>query len=664
MSGPTATCELWVDGTRVADTGDDVVDGFVTALSGLSITWGRDGPNEQPGPASCVMDFLDPLGHDEILDVLHVGSVTEVWAEGDYTQDSEASWAETVDDPTFQTYPLGVTYDVFNLGASGLTSYPGRQIANVADRGHVAAVFMTGSTGNPRITMIMAPRPFTRTIDPPDAWDTIPRPPYGTTDKWRYRCLFKAPIGTTIMIYPCGHKAPYRTDYVTDQGYARTATGGWDAFEIEVKPVTRAADPAGYWQGLILVASAFINVWWRDQEGTWANQGARIWGDPGHVPEVMIDNLSIQQPGGSVVTRRVLVFSGSITDVAVTPAGTGSSTSIRATAMDLGAQLGNTVIGDSAWPANQWLGQRFDRILQLANIGGSRHIDDPLNTFRLSYQDVDAQPALGLLQDLAQTAGGVLWVATHAITGPFLWLENPALRASVQEFSETGGLIIITQSSRSDISVISACDLIEDGVTWRQDTADVITVVAVTWLEQGTDDEGQPTTTERTVTITDSEALATYGTRRLSVSTELINSADASSLANRILAQARAVAWRLDGLQVDTGVTKAWEVPSVDDATRQIGLLNLLDGTSRMGAALTLVDMPPYAPRGAISSVYVEGGRYDFTEGYWQLALTTSPSAGLGHSATWAEIGAAHPAWKWNQWDPSVQWVETYGVAV
>jgi len=88
--------------------------------------------------------------------------------------------------------------------------------------------------------------------------------------------------------------------------------------------------------------------------------------------------------------------------------------------------------------------------------------------------------------------------------------------------------------------------------------------------------------------------------------------------------------------------------------------LTMLDGTSRMGLGVTLVDMPPYAPRGAISSVYLEGGRYAYADGYWQLALATSPSAAQGASAAWGELDAA---WTWAQWDAGILWVETFGVA-
>lgn len=651
MTGPTATCELWVDGTRVADTGTDLVSGFATALSGLSLTWGRDGQNEQPGPASLSMDLFDPYGNDEALDLLHVGSEVEVWAEGSW--DAGTGYQETFDDPSLESWPLGDAEA--NLYVAPEPSH--RATVLVDDtRGQVLDI----AADKPSVDYVVVripPRRFSPTGELPNAWDD--KLQWEPFDKgWQVGVWVLAPAGSTISTQIPVYTGPYPdASTAAIAGPQVTATGQWQSIG---KTMGVASGPSPGWLG-ITVFVLNLQIRWQDQAParTWGSMGTATWET---VTRVRVDYPSVKSPLG-VQTRRVLAFSGEIANVELTPAGEGS-TSVRAIAMDLGSQLGNTVIGDNPWPV-QTLATRADRIAELAGITSSPRIriDAPLGPLQVSYRDVDAQPAYGLLQDLAQTGGGILWCATHAVTGPYLWIENPTERASLRAFTDTTGLITITGTTE-DVNVLSACDLLEDGAAWRQDTADVITVVAVTWLEQGTDDEGQVTTTERTVTVTDPTAITTYGTRRLSVSTELIHESDATNMANAILATARAVAWRLEGITLDTEVTEDWDIASVDEATREISLLNLLDGTSRMGAALTLVDMPGYAPRGAISSAYVEGGRYDFANGFWKLALATSPSAAQGHSATWAEIGAAHPTWKWNQWNPTVLWVQTYGVTV
>lgn len=664
MPAPSATCELYIDGVRVPDTADQYEAGLVTAMDGLSLTWGRDGQNEQPGPASLSIDFLDPAGNNDILDVLHVGSDVAVWAEGQVPQDSDDNdYVQTFDDGTFDTWPLGTVPDRW----TSWTSSQGFDATVAAETGHGRVLQLGWKSLQGAWTIRIPPRPFSPTGTLPDAWDDIPRYSYSDGTKWGIQFLARIPAGWDMTWGIVRYTGPYVDSSATSGVATITGTGDWQQVAISWSNVLQQNQ---VWLGLYVSVRPVDTYTWQAQTGTWVEH-PETWADHA-IPAVQIDNILIGPPAGSGTTRRVLVFSGQASDVLVAPAGDGLTTAIVSTAMDLGAELGNTVIGDNPWPV-QTAQVRGNRIAQLAGITANPRIriDDSIETLQLSYRDVDAQPAFALLQDLAQSIGGVLWVATHAVTGPFLWVEDPATRAAVQQLVESGGIITIT-GARAGVSIISACDLLEDPVSWRQDTADVITVVAVTWLEQGVDDDGQPATTERTVTITDPSAVAQYGTRRLSIATELIAEADATAMANRILAQARAVAWRLDGLVMDTAVLAqaAEEVDpdddplSVDDATREVALLDLLDGTIRMGAAVTLVDMPAYAPRGAISSVYVEGGKYTFTGGYWVLQLTTTPSAGQGQSVTWGQMKTTHPTWRWNQLDPGIAWLDLFGVTV
>jgi hypothetical protein len=61
--------------------------------------------------------------------------------------------------------------------------------------------------------------------------------------------------------------------------------------------------------------------------------------------------------------------------------------------------------------------------------------------------------------------------------------------------------------------------------------------------------------------------------------------------------------------------------------------------------------------------VYVDGGTYAYTGDGWRLELGTTPAAGQGSSVTWAQMGAAHPDWKWSQFT-AITWVDLYGTTV
>jgi hypothetical protein len=459
---------------------------------------------------------------------------------------------------------------------------------------------------------------------------------------------------------PMWYKSPYTTanmggggDYVLDGDWAWVGSGEWET-RTQTVLVEHLSEPA--WAAVYLDADILTGRRWQDQTGTWA-AAPSTWDDYNRYgTDVYLDEVAIFPP--AMTTRRLLAFSGAVSDVKAVPDSGGLLYTV--TAADLGADLGNKVIGDEAWPV-QTIATRADRIAQLAGITTTPRlrIDPPLDALQVSYRDVDAQPAYALLQDLATTGGGVLWAATHAVTGAFLWIENPDNRVAVAELTLSGGIVVITGQAEN-VSPISACDLLLDGVAWLQDTQDVATVVAVTWAEQTTDDAGLPAPTDRTVTVSAAAGdLDRYGTRRLSITTELVSATDATTYANRALAQARAVGWRAEGFTLDTA-TMPDQLDSLDDATRQISLCNLLDGTTRMGLALTLLDMPAYAPRGAVASYYLEGGRYSYTGGAWALELVASPAAGQGASATWAQLD---PTWRWNMWAPTIQWQDLYGVA-
>ena len=267
---------------------------------------------------------------------------------------------------------------------------------------------------------------------------------------------------------------------------------------------------------------------------------------------------------------------------------------------------------------------------------------------------MDAQGATGLLQELATSVDGVLWPAVHQSLGAYLRLEDPALRASLLQLTLLDGELVVVVQTDPDIGMdLSACLIERDPVTWVQDVADVVTRVAVSWLVQGVDDEGQPTTTDATVQVVDTALEATHGTRRVQVSTQLQDATDAEDVADRILSRSGPDTWRADGLTID-------DVDVVGGAAGVALVLDLLDGTSRIGAPLVLGDLPAWAPTGTDAGVYLEGGDYRFTGGRWVLDLTVSAATGLGGSAAWDDLD---PAWTWDQWHPDLTWNDLRGVS-
>lgn len=240
-------------------------------------------------------------------------------------------------------------------------------------------------------------------------------------------------------------------------------------------------------------------------------------------------------------------------------------------------------------------------------------------------------------------------------TAEYAWTGTPenSTSTATTQTTTTKTVIEVVQSDPDAGLDLSACMILREPVSWVQDVSDVVTRVAASWLVQGVDDEGLPTTTDSTVHVVDTALEEQVGTRSVSVSTQLQSETDAQDVAQRILARTSPEGWRADGLTIDD--------EDVDNSIEGIStMLFLLDGTSRIGTPLVVGDLPPWSPTGAEAGVYLEGGSYDFIDGRWVLQLIVSSAAGLGGSAAWDELDTN---WTWNMFDPSVSWNDIRGVS-
>lgn len=393
-------------------------------------------------------------------------------------------------------------------------------------------------------------------------------------------------------------------------------------------------------------ATELGTIRWVDLDPAWT------WLDYGYV---FIDDIQVLAPAGGV-EQTVLVYSGRITDVSAMWADAPINGAIvSVTAQDFTADLDNVGIGDVPWTVEP-MGDRFARVLELSGLDVAGVVDAGPAARLLSYQDVDNQAATGLLRDFADSTDGVMWSAVHQVTGPYLWVEDPHERASLYVLAVIDGIVrIIPATGAVDAIDLSSCDVLRDPLEWLQSVSDVCTRAAVTWLEQGVDDDGQPETTERTETIIDAGLERTYGVRRISLTTLLQDAGDAADIATSLLARTAQTGFRASGATIDDGV--------LIDATAADTemLLRLLDGTRRIGQALRITDLPEWSPIAAPAPLYLEGGSYVFDNGRWVLSLNVSTPTGADNSAVWNDLD---PAWRWVDFDPEISWSDMRGVGI
>ena len=580
-----------------------------------------------------------------MLDAVHVGSQVEVWSKAfvPASKSEVMTWTEFAG--------VGALNPGLWDGTAGLDvtveTRLGRRAAWISVPGNYA---WSG-------TIAFPPDFFAPEGIQPDAWDRIDRLLPGQT--WTETISVRIPHNAVVRPTAYAYTSPYRSETPTQcpivgGGPDIPADGDWHTLQVTITLPSDWSDPDGAWvaPGLNLVSMPSPDTWgtatgsWAAQTGTWQDLLC-----------VGVESLSLTTV--EPTTRNVLAWSGEVTKVDGQADGY-NAFQLQVTAADLGAELANTTIGDEPWPV-ETLADRVARIYSLAPIGSApATVDASLTGFQLSYLDVDRQPVLGLLQDIAQSVNGVMWVATHAVSGPYLWMEDPALRQAARQFQvdpATGATVIINVTVNAGL--ISAQDVLRDPVQWTQDTAAVVTTVNVTWELQGVDTDGLPTTDSQTVTRSDDVAVTKYGTRNLDRETLLTAELDAANLADQLLAQARATDWLLSGLTIDTRALIR-DINGIGYADRLDTFMDLLDGTRRLGHPLVLIDLPVYTPPGSVASLFLEGGTCTWADGFWELDLTASPAGAQGQSAAWDDFPAEAT---WDGIAESITWNDAYGAA-
>jgi len=620
------SCTVYVDGVRAADGSPGDPSAAPTVLSELAVAWGRPDTMTQPAPDACTFSVYDPAGVG-FGSTYRVGHRVDIEAHGDTYPDPSV---ETLTNPGFET--TAVTWVPTGGTATRTTTR--------ARTGTYSLALQPTTAGVPA-AVFLAPAPFEPAGTNPDAWDAIPTTAVGQT--WAASVSVWVPLGASVTVRAALFTGPYATAG-TPAGTPRTVdgTGAWQTLTAE--HTTQVDDQwVGLWLRLEPTGPAWDQV---DPALTWDQvDPALTWDDQG---TLYIDDASVVAPAAGT-SRGVLVFSGRITDLHTTWDG---GPTLEVAAVGFSADLDNVLIGDVPWPVES-VDTRTHRILALAGLPITIDIDTSIDQTLLTWRDVDAQGAAGLLQEIAVSVDAVLWPAVHQTIGAYLRLEDPALRVALLELALVDGVITVVQGDPGTGFDLSACMVLRDPVTWVQDVADVITRAQVGWLLQGVDDKGKPTTTQVQEVLVDAALEAQHGVRAVSLSTQLQAAVDASDVAQRILSRSSPDAWRADGLTVDDD--------DVNPGPAGVALvLDLLDGTSRIGAPLVLGDLPPWSPAGAAAAVYLEGGTFQFVDGRWVLALTVSAGAGLGGSAAWDELD---PAWTWNQWDPNLTWNDLRGAA-
>lgn len=644
MSRTGVGCRVLIDGALLDDGCIDwgtppsgpVVGQGVSAESGLTVTWGRETTVDQPRSSSCTFKIVDDAGGVTVLQTIEIGSRVDVFADAEI---SSGTGLTAFDDPSFSTQ-LRTTLS--NATATRT------QDAAVDTGGWSAA--LTAINGSASAWVRFPPGTLQEPGTNPAAWAHLPSTNPGET--WQISVGVRVPQAMSVRLRPVYYSGPYAN--AATLGTA-SATMGTTGPGFAVLSLTTAPGTSAQWVGFqidILGGTTWENI---GPIFDWTSAGNTLWQD---FARVFVDNVQILPPaGGNGVT--VQVFSGRITDLSGYYDEAWNAPAMDVTASDFVADLGNRYVGDDPWPV-QTVQTRMKRVLELAAIPGedpiSIDIAPTLSAINLTMMDIDSRAAAGLLGDISNSVDGVLWSSTHPVIGPYMRLEDPAQRLALFALALSGGVIVIVPIDFSQLEdpppTLSACDMLRDPVNFLMNVSDIATRVDATYQEQPVAPATE--TTERHVKITDTTREAIYGTRAISIQTDLTTSADTTKIAEQLVARLGA-AWRIEGLEFNDADV------SVPDAVAARSLVTLLNAVTRGGQALLITDLESWSPVGETASVYLEGGRYAFVGGGWELSLIVSRAAGFGSSVAWDEM-PTNAAWMWDAWEPSMTWDDLRGV--
>ena len=314
--------------------------------------------------------------------------------------------------------------------------------------------------------------------------------------------------------------------------------------------------------------------------------------------------------GGLIEVRTTLAgvdyvrFHGTVTDMSQGWIAAGDDTPDMVTAQVIAtgplADLGRRTVGDEPWP-QQLDGARQVAILSAAGVTLDPLYSDP-GTVQILPRDVDSQPALGLAQDVALDAGGVLWVT----------------RAGEIRYADAQHRRGVTP-----VLALDACDVLVTP-TWRRTTEGLINAVSIGYGIASSGSEQPRYTAEAPASI------AKYGDHGLSVATQLADAADAQAMGSLLLAANQNPVWVLGALPL--------AVKDLSTAETQT-LLSL-----EMHDLISVTGMPAAGSVPTSTALWVEGWSETLTWGDHTLELVVS-----GYCRT-------VPPPRWNDVNPSATW--------
>lgn len=273
---------------------------------------------------------------------------------------------------------------------------------------------------------------------------------------------------------------------------------------------------------------------------------------------------------------------------------------VDVTAMDPLAELTNQIVGDTPWPQES-ISARAARIQALTPLTWTTQPSAKV----VAARDVDAQPAYGLLDDLAH------W---GSLAGGLFYDPNTL---------EANFLLDATRNSTTPDVTVDACSISAEAQNVLNAT-DVINDVAVQYVDPANPD-AQPS-----AHVVNTTSVSVFGRRARSISTELVNSADALDRAATEATRFGSAEPGWEGVRIGT----TYGAPSAAIAKALLG--------AGPGLRVRLDDLP--VGTDPTWDGYLEGWGLEARHDGWDVDLNLSPAHWSGPLLKWGEV-SPHQRW-------------------
>lgn len=324
------------------------------------------------------------------------------------------------------------------------------------------------------------------------------------------------------------------------------------------------------------------------------------------LPFKITDELIIQVKNASGVTKTL--FTGILTDVggafyvSDTAGGVGVATLTAVAPM---AEMARTVVGRTAYP-QETDAARIQRILTESGVTIDT-IDAAIYTF--SARTASPTDAFNLANNYANSVLGCIYETTDGKVG----YANEGRR---RQTAITNGFTSIPKDS-----------IIINSINSNQTITDVMNLTNVIY-------------SAGTSTFNNASSQTTYGVIGASLTTELVNQADADTIAKTLL-NLRA--------QPQTNLSQ-FSVRMLDPTLTTTQINNLV--AVYFGQPVTVTGLPNTIYNGTYEG-YIEGWNWSFSPANITLNLKTSQEAYSYRNTRWQEVSAALT---WNAVTPTLQW--------